>query len=272
MCSNKIHVLWVFLFALSLLGCSARKGKGLNFFSTKKDIKLGLQISEQIESDTEQFPILSEEENPEIYDYVRNIVFKILNTGKVKHRDEFSWEVKLIDDKETLNAFATPGGHIYIYTGLIQFLDSEDQLAGVIGHEIAHAAHRHSTRQMSRKYGMRSVFSILAENTLSDGGYSGDNDLEKIAIGFITAKFSRSHEKESDRFAVDYLCATDYKATGVASFFKKMQSIKTKTPFLSSHPSPSNRIEAIEARAKKLGCTCGETYRREYVRIKSLLN
>ena len=67
---------------------------------------------------------------------------------------------RLIDDDKTLNAFCTPGGFIYVYTGLIKFLDSEDQLAGVMGHEIAHAALRHSTRQMTKVYGVQTLLQV----------------------------------------------------------------------------------------------------------------
>jgi len=85
---------------------------------------------------------------------VRDYNFINTFTKTNKHKDDFAWQVKIIDDPETLNAFATPGGYIYVYTGLIKFLDTEDQLAGVMGHEIAHADLRHSTRQMTSSYGV----------------------------------------------------------------------------------------------------------------------
>ena len=128
----------VLLFSLS--SCDVKKGKGINFFSIQQEVELGEQVKGEIESNPQEFPILKEQGNEEIYKYIRGLTDKILNTGQVAHRNDFAWEVKIIDDPETLNAFCTPGGYIYVYTGLIKFLDSEDELMGVLGHEIAHAA------------------------------------------------------------------------------------------------------------------------------------
>ena len=97
-----------------------------------EDAKLGQQVSSEIESKPSQYPILPESGNQEVYAYVRGITNKILNSGAVVHRKDFPWQVKIINDSKTLNAFCTPGGYIYVYTGLIKYLDSEDQLAGVM--------------------------------------------------------------------------------------------------------------------------------------------
>ncbi|HMN91503.1 MAG TPA: M48 family metalloprotease, partial [Saprospiraceae bacterium] len=157
---------FILLFAVSIVyvGCSGGKGGGFNLFSPDQDLELGRQTEAQIAADPKQFPVLPERGNEELYRYVRGINTKLLNTGKVKYRDQFAWEVKIIDDSKTLNAFCTPGGFIYVYTGIIKFLDSEDQLAGVMGHEIAHAALRHSTRQMSQVYGIAALSSVVTGN------------------------------------------------------------------------------------------------------------
>jgi len=157
------------LFSLSLLflvlfGISCNSLKKINLFSIQDDKNLGLQVSKEIEGDRNQFPLLAEQGNEEVYRYIRNITNNILNSGKVQHKDDFNWQVKIIDDSETLNAFATPGGYIYVYTGLIKFLDTEDQLAGVMGHEIAHADRRHSTRQMTSSYGVQTLLSVATGN------------------------------------------------------------------------------------------------------------
>ena len=270
---NTIHMLIKkIFFALSITllmswsGCKSGKGLGLNFFSVQDDINLGLQVSKEIESDSKQFPILSEQGNQEAYRYVRGITRKILNSGKVQHRDEFAWEVKIIDDDKTLNAFCTPGGYIYVYTGLIKYLDSEDQLAGVMGHEIAHAALRHSTRQMSKVYGIQVLLSVAT-------GKADPGMMEQIALGLVNLKFSRNHETESDNGSVEYLCATGYNAAGAAGFFKKIESEGSgSTPqFMSTHPNPKNRVENIESKAANMGCRGRETNSSEYSRIKRLL-
>ena len=108
------------------------KNKNVVLFSVQNDQQLGQQVSQQIASDTVTYPLLSETRYPEAYTYLRNIVNKILNSGKVKYRNEFAWEVHIINDDSVLNAFCTPGGYIYVYTGIIKYLDTEDELAGVL--------------------------------------------------------------------------------------------------------------------------------------------
>ncbi len=262
----------IFLFAALLIlgaaqfqGCKSGQGGGINLFTADQDMELGRQVNEQILSDPKQFPVLPERGNEEVYRYVRNITSKLLQTGKVQYSDKFAWEVRIIDDAKTLNAFCTPGGYIYVYTGLIKFLDTEDQLAGVMGHEIAHAALRHSTRQMTQVYGIAALTSIIT-------GRANPGLIEQIAQGLLALSFSRNHEKEADTYSVVYLCGTDYNAAGAAGFFKKIEGQGGNPPaFLSTHPDPGNRITNIEAKAKELGCAGSKTYSAEYDRIKRLL-
>ena len=268
MFSKKIIYLFVSLtLMLTLPACKGGKGLGgFNLFPVSDDIKLGKQVSEQIENDPKQFPILKEQGNEQIYRYVRGITRKILNSGRVKHKDTFPWQIKIIDDPKTLNAFCTPGGYIYVYTGLIKYLDSEDQLAGVMGHEIAHADLRHSTRQMTKVFGVQTLLQIVT-------GKSDPGTLEQVALALINLKFSRGHETESDNNSVHYLCGTGYNAAGAAGFFEKIEKEGGGRPpeFLSTHPNPENRVENIHAKAQEMGCRGRERNTTKYAEMKRLL-
>ena len=263
---NRFALLFFSVFSLLLFqACSTNPGAGINLFSPDQDMELGTQVNEQILSDPKQFPLLPENGNETAYRYVRGITTKLLNTGQVQYSDKFAWQVRIIADDKTLNAFCTPGGYIYVYTGLIKFLDAEHELAGVMGHEIAHAALRHSTRQMTQAYGIAALSSIIT-------GKSSPGLIEQIAQGLLSLKFSRNHETEADHYSVVYLCGTDYDAAGAAGFFKKIAEKGGSVPeFLSTHPDPGNRIANIEANAKEMGCTGTVTNTAEYARIKSLL-
>ncbi|NCX96935.1 MAG: peptidase M48, partial [Chitinophagia bacterium] len=116
-----------------------------NAFTLAQDKELGMQVAAGIAADPKNYPILSESQYPASYAYIRKIRDNILNSGKVTNKSSFDWPVYIIKDDKTLNAFCTPGGYIFVYTGLIKFLDTEDDLAGVLGHEIAHADKRHSS-------------------------------------------------------------------------------------------------------------------------------
>ena len=128
-----IFLLWGSMVALALSGCDVfrkigSEAQNLNLFPIEQDIALGQQVSQQIASDPDRFPILPENEYPEAYRYLRKLTQKILDSGHVPYRDEFAWEVHIIHDDSTLNAFATPGGYIYVYSGGTIYVYSGAQL------------------------------------------------------------------------------------------------------------------------------------------------
>lgn len=174
----------------------------------------------------------------------------ILNSPKVVKKDVYNYQFEIIN-QDILNAFAIPGGYIYLYTGLLKYLDSEAALAGVIGHEIAHIERRHSTQRLTAYYGISILLGlILGENP---------SQLAEIAanlfVGLAFLANSRSDENESDRLSFDYLRDTRYYPGGVKFFFEKMrddglvsqQSDKVAT-FLSTHPDPIDRISSTNQR------------------------
>ncbi|MEO9258186.1 MAG: M48 family metallopeptidase [Crocinitomicaceae bacterium] len=264
---KSLSVLSICLILLSSCGTSGNNSssmKGINLFTVAQDKQFGQQVETEIASDPKTYPILDSATNKEVYAYLYKIRNNILNSGKVTLRDDFDWRVRIIKDDSTLNAFCTPGGYIYVYTGLMKYLDSEDQLAGVLAHEIGHADQRHSTRQMTTMYGIDVLLNILA----------GDRTMIKqITSSIIGLKFSRNHETEADQKSVEYLCPTTYNADGGAGFFEKLQAAgSTKTiEFLSTHPDPGNRIEHFHAAKTELGCTGNQSYASEYKRIMNKL-
>ncbi len=250
---------------LLLSTCKSSGGRGLNIFSVEQDKQLGAQLKAEIQSKPSEYKVLPYVGNEQAYNYLYKMRDAILASSEVKFRKEFNWELYIIHDDKTLNAFCAPGGYMYVYTGLIKYLDKADDLAGVIGHEIAHADQRHSTQQMTRSYGLQTLVGILA----------GENPgmLAQLALGLTTLKFSRNHEKDADNHSVDYLCDTKYAANGAATFFKKLidQGQGGGPAFLSTHPNPGNRVEAINARAKELKCSTKPIANSGYAAFKALL-
>ena len=234
----------------------------INIFSVENDIALGKELDDTLQ---DQLPILPRSQYPQAYAHLDRITSEILNSGNVHYADRFPWTFRIVEDDSTLNAFATPGGFIYVYTGLIKFLDSEEQLAGVLAHEIAHADRRHSTDQLTKIYGI----SLLLQVVL------GQNQglLSDIAASLLTLSFSREAESEADRFSVIYLCPTMYEADGAADFFEKIESAGGSGPpeFLSTHPSPANRIEAIRQEAQSRNCAGSGTFVQRYQDFKNSL-
>ena len=242
--------LFILLFASSALlftGCT--KGEGINIFSIQDDIELGKQTKAQIEANPAEFPILNESSHAAAYSYIRSMRDDILASGQLTHKADFAWEIYIIDNPNVQNAFCTPGGYIYVYSGLIKYLDDKSSLAGVLGHEMAHADKRHTTQLLTKEYGIQTLLDVIL----------GKNQglLTQIATNLVNLKFSRSEETDADSYSVTYLCPTKYKADGAANFFQKIIDAGSANPpeFLSTHPSPDNRVENIRNKALDLGCT-----------------
>ena len=257
----------LFIFTLS----SCDRNNNVNLIDLEQDVTLGKQISEEILSNREQFPVLDPREFPQSYAYLQNMVNTILESGEVAYREEFPWKIFIIKDDNTLNAFATPGGYIYVYTGLIKFLDTEGDLAGVIGHEIAHADLRHSSRQLQKSYGLNFILSMLVGG---DNGSIAAEIAAKLAGQLAGLRFSREYEKEADARSVEYLAETPYPCNGAGIFFQKMQEVEQEgrvLTFLSTHPHPENRVKEIEKRSKRLGCSTEPMDPTPYQRFKNTL-
>jgi predicted Zn-dependent protease len=166
------------------------------------------------------------------------------------------WEFVVFDIREP-NAFAMPGGKVGVNSGLIALANgNEDEVAAVLGHEIAHVAFRHSNKRMSQAMGIALGGVIL--NTAMRNKSSTDRMLASGAYGLGTTvgmalPFSRSQEQEADHRGLYYAAMAGYDPRGAISFWKKMQGgKKRKTPeFLSTHPNPGNRIEFLEANMDK---------------------
>jgi len=246
--------IFAIFFMLYLFSCE--KDRGINLFTKKQDVEFGMQMKEQIDSSSE-FNVVEKSEYPQAYSHLERIMNTVLdNADDIKNREEFNWEVYLIDE-DVLNAFACPGGYMYFYTGLIKYLDNESQFAGVMAHEMAHVELRHSTRQMTDYYG----YSILIDILIGNDSSTINQVVNDVATGLTQLAFSRKFEYQADEYAVKFLSDTDYDPRGVAGFFEKLEEEEQASGevpvFMRTHPSPDDRIEKIyehwEAEGSKEG-------------------
>lgn len=236
------------------------------FISPNQQIELGRQLDSTIMASPGEYPVLDESEYPEAYDYLEGIFDEILSSDAVRYK-EFPWQIRIIEDDETLNAFAAPGGFVYVYTGLIKYLEQEDDLVGVLGHEIAHADLEHSARQMERQQGLSILISIaLGEGTAQQ--------LSQVAAGLLSLEFSKNFETSADEKSVEYLSDTRYNCAAARSFFQKLideGQTGNQPEFLSTHPNPDNRVENITEKANEVGCDTDPLNPPSYQDFKAML-
>ena len=265
---NYLIILLTMPALLFLAGCKDEDdGGGINIFTVEDDIALGYDLHMEIMNDPANYPVLSSSQYPEAYNHMRRVRDSLLNTGLVSYDDTFVWEVTIIRNDTVLNAFCTPGGYIYFYTGLIKFLDNEAEFAGVMGHEMSHAARRHSTEQLTKAYGLQVLVNIvLGQNPSTLATIAAD-----LAAGLTALAFSRHDEYQADEYAVKYMYPTAYDARGVAGFFEKLDGSAYPPEFLSTHPNPGNRVEAINEVWLSLGGKEGEWFPDRYVQFKNSL-
>lgn len=258
------------LTVILLYGLSAcDENNNLVIFSIENDVQLGQQVHNEIANNPD-YEILSPQAYPLAYNYLYDMRDDILNSGEIAYKDEFDWNLYILNDDNVQNAFAVPGGNIYIYTGLIKYLDHADDLAGVLGHEMAHADLRHSVRNLQKVYGVNILLAIALGNDPSQ--------LEQIAAqiaGTLAGlSFTREYEEEADAHSVEYLSHTDYACNGAALFFIKMNEEGNggqPPEFLSTHPNPDNRIEAINSKAESIGCDTSLSGDSQFDSIKNSL-
>jgi predicted Zn-dependent protease len=241
--------LFPLLFLTAALGFAAEKPRtlkpGWNLFSPDQDMKMGQEYAQQIET---QVQVIND---PTLYAYVNRIGQRLVNAIEGQ---KFPFTFKVVNDP-SINAFALPGGPMYVHTGLIAAADNEAQIAGVLGHEMGHVMLRHGTNQAS-KANLIQIPAMIAGGLFDKGGLVGGLAQAGIGLGAnsVLMKFSRSAESDADLFGARLVHKAGYNPVELARFFEKLESETGKgsvmTQFFSDHPNPGNRVQAIQGDMK----------------------
>jgi predicted Zn-dependent protease len=196
--------------------------------------------------------------------YVADIGYKL---ARLSHRPNLPWQFAVVDHP-AVNAFALPGGFIYITRGILPYLEDEAELAGVLGHEIAHVTARHSAQQVTRAMlgqGAMIGLSIFVPATQPFG------DVGSMGLGVLFMKFGRDDEREADRVGIDYAAQGGWDPTGVPSLLQTLSRMDELSErgvpnWLSTHPEPASRVvEAGPIAAKVASPTSAERNRDEFL-------
>jgi len=220
-------------------------GKGVNFYSLEKEIALGKQLAQEVER---QAKIV---DDPVIAEYVNRVGQNLVRNSDAK----VPFTIKVLDTEE-VNAFALPGGFFFVNSGLILKAETEAELAGVMGHEIAHVAARHGTRNATR--GEIAQIGMIAMSIAIPYGWTGyairQGASMAIPMGFLT--FSRANEREADHLGLQYMYKAGYDPAAFVDFFEKIESLEKKKPgtiskVFATHPMTDDRVKAAQDEIQK---------------------
>ena len=166
----------------------------------------------------------------------------------------YQFDFHVLADDQTINAFALPGGQIFITAGLLGRLKSEDQLAGVLGHEVGHVIHRHSAQQMAKTDFYQGLVGAVSTATTDPYSGMGAGQIAQYVAQTRLMKFGRNDELQSDAFGVKYMIKAGYDPNAMIEVMKILEEAsggKQQDEFSSTHPSPENRIIKIKEEIAK---------------------
>jgi len=244
-----MHVIkrWVLLLCVStVLSCAAVNQ--LNLLSPKDEVEIGRQASQQVEK---EMPMYDDREGVA---YIDSLGQALVGASKLT---TFAYHFNVVDSDD-VNAFALPGGYLYVNRGLIEAAETESELAGVIGHEIGHVVGHHGARQISKQYGLAVLIELIA-------GEQGNATLARdiaaqfasFGAGLTLLKYGRLAEQEADDFGVQSTYQAGVDPEGVASFFEKLMALHAREPkgvevWFSTHPPTNERVSFVRGEIEKL--------------------
>jgi predicted Zn-dependent protease len=235
------------IFTVALLVSATSALGGLNLVSVNDEIAIGRKAQQEVRR---QVPALGD---ASINRYIDSLGSRIAARADGP-RYPYSFDVA---NKRDINAFALPGGPIWVHRGLIDAAQNEAQLAGVIAHEVAHISHRHAAEQMTK-----GTFANLGLGLLGTFlGHGAGAQIAQLGAGFAAnatmLKFSRDDEREADLKALQYMKRAGYDPRGMVEFLQVLRNRQGRDPgsvrtFLSSHPAPADRVARLQQQANRM--------------------
>ena len=254
-------VLMLFLLSGSCATNPVSGGPELMLLSDSDEIKLGKQTDAEVRKEYGVY------EDQKLNAYLNDMCHKLAG---LSHRPNLPYKLEVVD-ASVVNAFAVPGGYLYLTRGILVYLNNEAELAGVMGHELGHITARHSAQQYSRA--QLAQFGVLVGGLFMGDLFSG---VAQLGVGMLFLSFSRDNERQADELGVEYASKAGYDGKELAGFFETLErmnpgSDRSGLPgWFSTHPSPEDRMVAVRKEAgewqQKLGMRDPKVNRDVYLR------
>lgn len=229
-------------FALALLVLSATAVVAITLVSVEQEIEIGKQANAQVRTRTPELM------DADVVRYVRDIARRLV---RVAPGPQYPYSVAVADSRE-INAFALPGGPVWIHRGVLEKATNESQVAGVIAHEIAHIAVRHAANQLTTVTMAKWSLGLLGAMLGNSGGAGAAQVAAEFLASGVVLRFSRDDEREADRVGLTLLTRAGWDGRGMVELFEILKREAGRDPgsveaFFSSHPSPQDRIKELQS-------------------------
>ena len=241
-----IRIVEAIAIAFLLQGCSTISQ--INLISTPDELEMGRQFAGEVDREVDLI------RDPQVVSYVDSLG-QILAAHS--RRSEIPYYFKVVNTDE-VNAFALPGGHLYVNRALITTAENESELAGVIAHEIGHVVGRHGAKQMTKQLGLSVLLGSISGQDPGLGRKVAA-EVAGLGAGLTLLKYGREAEAEADAFAVEETYASGIDPMGTASFFGKLLALHEKEPeaegfarLFQTHPPTSERIDRVRSAVEGL--------------------
>lgn len=254
------QIMFLLVIAGLLSGCALNPVTGKNqlmLISPAQELQIGQQHAPQVEKQ-----LGGRINNTIVQNYINQIGQRI---ARVSHMPTLKFHYVALNDK-SVNAMALPGGYIFITRGMLEKLDSEAQLAGILAHETVHVTARHTGQAMSTQIGLDVLLSALSKQNTSQGVMTAAN----ITTQLMGLRYSRAHETESDSVGVDYLIRAGYNPYAMVQTMRMLQEQNQRRPveLFSTHPNPAGReANLLNILAGRTGINNLKTGKEDYRRI-----
>lgn len=241
---------WVLLpllvVSMSLQQCSCSEIMGALLVSENDEQTLGAEFHRQLMAKTDSFPVFNPGSNTSrkaMETYLRGCFTRVHEAvptdDRTGYHDQFTFT---IIDQDVANAFAVPGGYVYLYTGILKDVRSEAELEGILGHEMAHITRHHYRDALASQMGVATLADALGGNSSQIAQF-----VSGIFQNLMAMQLSQDNEFEADQYGTRYLAGTGRNPLGIADFFSNMADQSSMLQWFSTHPPSTERVEKVRA-------------------------
>jgi len=209
-------------------------------FNAEDQQKIGNVLNDVISDPVNGFNMLNPTEYPDVYLHLNTLMGMIVNTEPVIRRTDFDWKVSVLENDNMETAFMTPGGHLYIFTGLLKYLDGEHELIGVLAHEIGYADNDNLVKKIVDEFGSKDLSKILSDVIDSD------QIAMDMANQLSDMEFSEGEVAASDEFAMNIICEFGWDASGLSILLTRAESDSPQVEWIERRPIFTERIQSID--------------------------